>query len=40
VVVSVEVRPQRGEDAALVFEQSRRDLLATVQMAVERMAVS
>jgi sugar phosphate isomerase/epimerase len=40
VVVSVEVRPQRGEDPARVFERSRRDLLATVQMAVERMAVS
>lgn len=40
VIVSVEVRPQAGEDAAEVFERSRRDLLSTVQMALELMAVS
>jgi sugar phosphate isomerase/epimerase len=40
VVVSVEVRPQPGEDASQVFEQSRSDLLSTAQMAVQLMAVS
>ena len=40
VVVSVEVRPQAGEDASHVFEQSRSDLLSVAQMAVELMAVT
>jgi sugar phosphate isomerase/epimerase len=40
VVVSVEVRPQAGQDPSVVFEQSRSDLISTAQMAVQLMAVS
>jgi sugar phosphate isomerase/epimerase len=40
VVVSVEVRPQPGEDASRVFEQSRSDLFSAVQAAVQLMAAS
>jgi hypothetical protein len=37
LTVSVEVRPQAGEDEAQIFEQSRSDLLSTVQIAVEKI---
>jgi sugar phosphate isomerase/epimerase len=40
VVVSVEIRPQAGEDASQVFERSRRDLLSTVEAAIQLMAIS
>jgi hypothetical protein len=38
LTVSVEVRPQAGEDASQIFERSRSDLLSTVQMATQLMA--
>jgi sugar phosphate isomerase/epimerase len=37
LTVSVEVRPQEGEDAAQIFEQSRSDLLSTVRVAVQQV---
>jgi sugar phosphate isomerase/epimerase len=37
LTVSVEVRPQAGEDAAQIYEQSRSDLLSTVRMAAEQV---